>query len=91
MININSLSKKTILDIIAAQEGRIKKLEALLQGQPIGTVRIADAAITSAKIDSVSADKITTGTLSVQVAITIRNPEDTGDAVLIGYQAGGFS
>ena len=91
MANLNSLSKEDILQIISAQEKRIKKLEALLQGQPIGTVRIADAAITSAKIDTISADKITTGTLNVGVAITIRNPADTANQVLIGYQEGGFA
>jgi hypothetical protein len=91
MASLNSLSKDDILQIISAQEKRIKKLEALLQGQPIGTVRIADAAITSAKIDTISADKITTGTLNVGVAIMIRNPEDTADQVLIGYQEGGFA
>lgn len=91
MANLNSLSKDDILQIIAAQERRIKKLESLLQGVPIATVRIADAAITSAKIDTLSADKITTGTLSVGVAIKIRNPADTADQVLIGYQSGGFA
>ena len=91
MTSINSLSKNDILQIISAQDKRIKKLEALLQGQPIGTVRIADAAITSAKIDTISADKITTGTLNVGVAIMIRNPADTANQVLIGYQEGGFA
>jgi hypothetical protein len=91
MANLNSLSKDDILQIITAQEKRIKKLEALLQGQPIGTVRIADAAITSAKIETISADKITTGTLNVGVTILIRNPEDTANQVLIGYQDGGFA
>ena len=91
MTSINSLSKNDILQIISAQDKRIKKLEALLQGQPIGTVRIADAAITSAKIDTISADKITAGTLNVGVAIMIRNPADTANQVLIGYQEGGFA
>jgi hypothetical protein len=91
MANLNSLSKDDILQIITAQEKRIKKLEALLQGQPIGTVRIADAAITGAKIGTISADKITTGTLNVGVTILIRNPEDTANQVLIGYQEGGFA
>ena len=91
MNNLNSLTKDNILQIIAAQEKRIKKLENLLQGQPIGTVRIADASITSAKIATISADKITTGTLQVGVAITIRNQDNTADQILIGYQEGGFS
>lgn len=86
----NTLSATDILDVIASQEKRIKKLEALLQGQPISVVRIADASITSAKIESLSADKIETGTLSVGVAIKVRNSDDTADQVLIGYQSGGF-
>jgi len=88
--NLNSLSKDNILEIIAAQEKRIKRLESLLQGQPIDAVRIANAAITNAKIGSVSADKITTGTLQANVAITIRNDDDTGDIALLGFQSGGF-
>lgn len=87
----NTLSASDILDVIASQEKRIKKLEALLQGQPISVVRIADASITNAKIASLSADKITTGTLNVNVAIKIRNEADTADVGLIGYQLGGFS
>jgi hypothetical protein len=90
-MSLNTLTKDNILQMIASQERRIEHLESLLQGQPIGTVRIADAAITSAKIDTISADKITTGTLNVGVAIKIRNPTDTADQVLIGYQAGGFA
>lgn len=91
MRNLNTLSADDILQIIAGQERRIKVLEAMLQGQPIGTVRIADAAITDAKIQSLSAEKITTGTLNVNVAIKIRNEDDTADVGLIGYQLGGFS
>lgn len=90
MSNLNTLSKDDILQIIAAQEKRINKLEALLQGQPIDTARIATAAITNAKIGSVSASKITTGSLQVNVAITIRNDADDGDIALLGFQSGGF-
>lgn len=84
MSSLNTLSADDVLRIIGEQEKRIKNLENLLQGQPIGTVRIANAAITSAKILSLSANKITTGTLRVNVAIKI------GQTVLIGYQEGGF-
>lgn len=66
---LNSLSRDDIYRVIADQERRINQIMALLQGQPIGTVRIADAAITDAKIQSLSADKITTGTLVVQVGV----------------------
>jgi hypothetical protein len=91
MSNNNTLQAKDLLQILAEQERRIKQLELILQGQPISIVRIADASITSAKIESLSADKITTGTLSVGVAITIPNDDNTADVVLIGYQSGGFA
>jgi hypothetical protein len=76
--------------LIATLSQQVSVLERKLNGEPIGEVRIADAAITNAKIDTVSADKITTGTLSVNVAIRIRNQDDDGDQGLIGYQSGGF-
>jgi hypothetical protein len=90
MSSLNSLTKENITQIIAEQEARIKRLENLLQGQPISVVRIADASITNAKIQSLSADKITTGTLNVGVAIKIKGPDGKLDQILIGYQAGGF-
>lgn len=90
MSSLTSITKDSILQVIAAQEVRIKKLEGLLQGQPIDKVRIARAAITDAKIESVSADKITTGSLQVTVAILIKNNDGTGNSTLIGYQLDGF-
>jgi hypothetical protein len=89
-MSLNTLTKDNILQMIASQERRIEHLEALLQGQPIGTVRIADAAITNAKIQDVSADKITTGTLRVNTTIFIRNQADDANQGLIGYQEDGF-
>ena len=68
-MSLNTLTKADILSIIAEQSRAIDKLERLLQGQPIGTVRIADLAVTDAKIASLSADKITAGTLIVAVGV----------------------
>ncbi len=80
MSNLTTLSRDDIFDVIAAQERRIARLEAMLQGQPIATVRIADAAITNAKIVSLSVDKLTTGQLSVATTVYIGDP-DSGDYI----------
>lgn len=81
MTDLNKISKTDILQILSDQTKRIARLEAMLQGQPIGTVRIADAAITDAKITSLSADKITAGTIVVQVGL---GESDTGSIVIDG-------
>lgn len=80
MPELNTLSKADILQVIAGQERRIAKLEAIMQGQPIATVRIANAAITDAKIVSLSVDKLTTGQLSVSTIVYIGDP-DSGDYI----------
>jgi len=90
-MSLNSIEQDNLLRVVARQEERIQRLEAMLNGQGIRTAKIADASITDAKIASLSADKITTGTLGVSVAIKIRNEADTADQGLIGYQEGGFS
>jgi len=89
-MSLNSIEQDNIISVVNRQEERIARLEALLNGQGIRTARIADASITNAKIASLSADKITTGTLGVSVAIKIRNEDDDADQGLIGYQSGGF-
>jgi hypothetical protein len=68
-MSLNTLEKDNILQVVSRQEERIRRLEAMLNGQGIRTARIADAAITDAKIDSLSADKITTGDLVVAVDV----------------------
>ena len=88
--DLNKVSAEDLYSILNSLNNRIAKLEGLLQGQPINIVRIADASITNAKIDSLAADKITTGTLAVSVAIYIRNAGDTANQGVIGYQDGGF-
>jgi hypothetical protein len=80
-MSLNTLQKDSLLSEIADLNTRIKRLEAMLQGQPIGTARIADAAITNAKIDSVAADKITAGNLIVQVGV---GDSEDGSIILDG-------
>ena len=89
-MSLNSIEQDNIISVVNRQEERIARLEALLNGQGIRTARIADASITNAKIASLSADKITTGTLTATVAIKIRNEDDDADQGLIGYQEDGF-
>ena len=87
---LNKVSASDLVSILDSLNRRIGQLERVLQGQPVNIVRIADASITNAKIDTLSANKITTGTLAVLVSISIRNAGDTADQGLIGYQEGGF-
>jgi hypothetical protein len=79
-MSLNTLQKNSLLSELADLNIRIKRLEAMLQGQPIDSVRIKDAAITDAKIVSLSADKITTGQLSATTNIDIGDSDD-GDYI----------
>lgn len=65
--------------LIATLSQQLSEVERKLNGEPIGTVRIADLAVTDAKIGNVSADKITTGTLQASVGVYILNED--GDAI----------
>jgi hypothetical protein len=89
-INTNSVTATDLNNILQRLNKRVEQLELLLQGQPIAVVRIADASITNAKIQSLSVDKLETGTLSVLVSIYLRNESDTANQGLIGYQESGF-
>jgi hypothetical protein len=84
-MSTNTVQAQDILRQIQSLTDRIKLIEGLLQGQPFGTVRIKDAAITNAKIVSVSADKITTGQLSVLTTIDLG---DTGSGNYIRQDGG---
>ena len=81
-MSITTLQSQDIYRIIAELNNRIKTVEAMLQGQPITTVRIKDLAVTDAKIDSLSADKITSGQLNVSTTINIGSVAG-GDYILI--------
>lgn len=104
-MSLNVLDKDQLLRQIARLAERINTLEALLEGQPIGTARIADAAITNAKIASLAADKITAGDFIVGIDVgsggsgytridgvnnRIMVNDGTNDRILIGYQQNGF-
>lgn len=99
---LTTIEKSELLRIIARLDERIRQLERILSGQPVGTVRIADGAITNAKITSLSADKITTGNLIVAIGVgnghilidgeneRIIINDGTNDRVLLGYGQGLF-
>lgn len=68
-MSLNTLEKADIMRIVSDIAERLAKIERMLQGQPIGTVRIDDASVTNAKIVSLAADKITAGDLIVAVDV----------------------
>lgn len=72
---LNTLEKDDLLRRIAWLNAEIDKIKRLLSGQPIGTARIADAAITNAKIKDLTWDKAQGGTATLGGA-------DNGDGVL---------
>jgi hypothetical protein len=74
-MSLNIIERENLLRVISRLTDRVNRLESILNGIPIDTVRIADAAITDAKIDSLSADKITAGIISVLTQLG----GDTGD------------
>jgi hypothetical protein len=78
-MSTKSMEATNLERILATLQKQLDTLERKLNGEPIGEVRIAEAAITNAKIKEVSADKITTGTLQVNTRIGILNED--GDAV----------
>jgi hypothetical protein len=67
--NLNILERAKLTRRLQINKRRIDKLEELLSGVPVGTAKFQDLAITNAKIEGLSADKITAGTLSVQVDV----------------------
>jgi hypothetical protein len=79
--NLNILERAKLTRRLQINKRRIDKLEELLSGVPVGTAKFQDLSITLAKITNVSADKITTGTLSVGEQILIN--DGTDDRVLI--------
>ena len=81
-MSVTTLQVEDIKRIIAEYDRQIKNIEAMLQGQPITTVRIKNLAVTNAKIESISADKITTGQLDVGTTINIGSIAG-GDYILI--------
>lgn len=68
---LNVIDRDNLLRVIARLTERINTLEANLQGVPINTVRIADAAITNAKIDTLTWDKAQGGTATLGGAANV--------------------
>ena len=75
MTGLNTLERDDLLRKIAWQNARIDKIERMLKGEQVGTARIADAAITNAKIKDLTWDKAQGGTATLGGA-------DNGDGVL---------
>ena len=69
--NLSVIEQARLARQIAYTTDRIARLEKILQGQPIGIVRLANAIITNAKIQTLSADKLTTGSVSVGTEIKV--------------------
>jgi len=78
---LNIIERATLARRLQRNQRRLDQLESLLAGAPLRTVKFADLAITLAKITDLSADKITTGTLSVGEQILIN--DGSYDRILI--------
>jgi|GEM_PF-3417504 len=62
---LNTLERDDLLRKIAWSNARIDKIERMLKGEQVGTARIADAAITNAKIKDLTWDKAQGGTATL--------------------------
>jgi hypothetical protein len=71
MSGLNVLEQAKFLRQLAYLSVRLARLEAMLNGQPITGIRIKDVAITNAKMNDISADKITSGEIAVGEVIYI--------------------
>jgi len=80
-MSVNNLQKDDLERLLADTTRRLRRLEAILQGQPLSIVKIANASITDAKIVSLSVDKLTTGRLSVGTIVYIGD-EESGDYIV---------
>lgn len=81
MAPLNTLDQDQLLREISQLKVRVSKITAILSGQQVSGVHIRDLAVTNAKIASLSADKITTGTLQVGEYILV------GTTIIIGTPA----
>jgi hypothetical protein len=78
---LNIIERARLTRRLQVNQRRLDKLDALFAGQPVGTARFQDLAITLAKITNVSANKIITGTLQVGEKILIS--DGTNNRILI--------
>jgi hypothetical protein len=74
-MSLNVLQRDDLLRQIARLRAEIDQVKRMLSGQPIGTARIADAAITNAKIKDLTWNKAQGGTATL-------GGEDNGDGIL---------
>ena len=81
----NTLERALLMRKLSQNSDRIKRLESLLQGQPLSVVKIADASITEAKIGSLAVSKLTTGQLAVGTLF------DIGDVIGGNYIRAGLN
>ncbi len=86
-MGLNTLEKLQLDRQIARITEDLRRVERMLQGQPIDTVRIADLAVTSAKIESLVAGKVDADVLSAIVAllgnVTVGNALDGDGTILV--------
>ncbi len=91
-MGLNTLEKLQLDRQIARITEDLRRVERLLQGQPIDTVRIADLAVTSAKIESLVAGKVDADTLSAIVAllgdVTVGNALNGDGTILVKNGSG---
>lgn len=70
---LSSIEQATLGRRLARNADRIKRLEQFLTGVPLGTVHFANAIITNAQIDNLSADRIRSGQIAVGTEIDIND------------------
>ena len=82
-MSYNSLATDNIMTIISSTEIRANRLEAMIQGTPIDTVRIGTAIITTAKIDdlSITNAKINTGAITTAKIDSLSAVKVTADTI----------
>lgn len=78
---LNIIERATLARRLEVNKRRIDQLESLLAGVPIRTVRFADLSVIEAKIESLSADKITAGSLEIGEKILVS--DGTNNRILI--------
>jgi len=74
-MSLNTLERDDLLRRIAWLNAEVDKIKRMLKGEQVGTARIADAAITNAKINDLTWDKAQGGTATL-------GGVDNGDGIL---------
>lgn len=74
-MSLNTLERDDLLRRIAWLNAEVDKIKRMLKGEQVGTARIADAAITNAKIKDLTWDKAQGGTATL-------GGVDNGDGIL---------